>query len=290
MNHPLPHRQRARDVIAQAGRPSELLHQSESTRIWRVYAASGKSMIRKEPLGAGAAARVSHEKQIIARLAGIEGVPCLLDESTGELLLEDCGGQTLAQVLAGGPLEVPVLLDLGLHLANTFAAMHRRSVLHHNVNPEHILLCGPRRSPLLLDFHLASTFAREQPGFTHHREIRGNLTYLAPEHTGRTGRSVDLRADLYALGATLYQAATGHPPFEALDPLQLLHDNLARPPIPPVQLRGDLPDALSRIIQRLLEKEPESRYQSAEGLAHDLAQVQCALAQGDYRADTPGRA
>ena len=72
-----------------------------------------------------------------------------------------------------------------------------------------------------------------RPEFTHHTEIVGTLAYLAPEQTGRTGRSVDQRADLYALGATLYELATGAPPFGSGDPLRLIHDHLARVPVPP---------------------------------------------------------
>ena len=66
-------------------------------------------------------------------------------------------------------------------------------------------------------------------------EIVGTLAYLAPEQTGRTGRPVDQRADLYALGATLYELATGAPPFGTGDPLRLIHDHLARVPVPPAR-------------------------------------------------------
>ncbi|OLT06562.1 hypothetical protein BJF90_15910 [Pseudonocardia sp. CNS-004] len=79
-----------------------------------------------------------------------------------------------------------------------------------------------------MDFALASSFAELRPEFLHHTEIVGTLAYLAPEQTGRTGRSVDQRADLYGLGATLYELATGGPPFGSDDPLQLVHDHLAR--------------------------------------------------------------
>ncbi|MDF2462759.1 MAG: ATP-binding region, ATPase domain protein [Ramlibacter sp.] len=239
-------------------------------------------MISEEPPAADSARqRTRHERRIISQLAGVEGVACLFDKQGDVIGRKSEGEQSLSQVLAGGPLEVSALLELALRLAHTLAAMHHRGVLHHNINPDNIRLNGPHSPPLLIDFRLATTFAEEQPGFTHHREIRGNLTYLAPEQTGRTGRSVDLRADLYALGATLYEAATGRPPFEAQDPLQLLHDRLARLPLAPMQLRADLPVTVSQIILRLLEKEPERRYQSAEGLAHDLVQVQQALARGD---------
>ena len=240
-------------------------------------------MTRDEPLGDGSAWRQSHERRIIARLAGIEGVRCLLGEQSDAIARGDCGGQTLAQILTVGPLPVPALLELALHMAHTLAEIHRRGVLHQNISPENILVHGSQRLPVLIDFHLAATFAEENPAFTHHREIRGNLAYLAPEQTGRTGRSVDLRSDLYALGATLYESATGRPPFEAKDPLDLLHDHLARLPVPPVQLREDLPVALSQIIMRLLEKEPVRRYQSAEGLAYDLTQIRRRLDGGDTR-------
>ncbi len=85
--------------------------------------------------------------------------------------------------------------------------MHRRRVVHKDINPANILVAGSGRWPLLIDFDLATTFVEERPAFVHHREITGTLAYLAPEQTGRTGRPVDRRADLYSLGATLYELA-----------------------------------------------------------------------------------
>ena len=87
-----------------------------------------------------------------------------------------------------------------------------------------------------MDFALATSLAEMRPEFTHHTQIVGTLAYLAPEQTGRTGRSVDQRADLYALGATLYELATGAPPFGSGDPLRLVHDHLARVPVPPARV------------------------------------------------------
>ena len=101
----------------------------------------------------------------------------------------------------------------------------------------------------------------------------GTLAYLAPEQTGRTGRAVDQRADLYALGATLYELATGGPPFGTGDPLRLTHDLLARVPVPPAEVNPAVPVALSQVIMHLLEKEPDHRYQAAEGVLYDLERV-----------------
>jgi signal transduction histidine kinase len=228
-----------------------------------------------------AAERLSHEHRIVSRLAGIEDLARLPQGDGSAAGTCPHAGRTLAQALADGPLETSSLLDIASRVAETLGAMHRCGVLHLNINPQNILLADDAPPLLLIDFQLAKTFAEERPGFVHHRRIRGNFTYLAPEQTGRTGRRVDSRSDLYALGATLYEAATGRPPFKPGDPLRLLHDHLARVPAKPVKVRPGLPVGLSQIIERLLEKEPERRYQSAEGLAHDLAQARIALARGD---------
>jgi serine/threonine protein kinase len=187
--------------------PDRLLYESEHTRVHRLTLPDGSgSVVAKEPLGAGARERLRHETAILERLAGVTGVPRLTTALSmpGALVVEDCGGARPKL-----PLEVPELLTLGIGLADVVAAVHRRGVVHKDINPANIL----DRGPVLIDFDLATTFADERPSFTHQSEIAGTLAYLAPEQTGRMGRPVDQRADLYALGATLYALATGRPPF-----------------------------------------------------------------------------
>src|SRR5918999_5901465 len=150
--------------------------------------------------------------------------------------------------------------------------MHRRGVMHRDIAPANIVI-SPEGAPCLVDFALATLVAEIRPEFTHHTEIVGTLAYLAPEQTGRTARSVDQRADLYALGASLYELATGGPPFGSGDPLRLTRDHLARMPVPPAELNPAVPGLLSEIIMRLLEKEPDNRYQAADGVIFDLQQL-----------------
>src|SRR3954463_302290 len=126
--------------------------------------------------------------------------------------------------------------------------------MHRNIAPSNVVL-SPDGAPCLVGFGLATSLAEIRPEFMHHAEIVGTLAYLAPEQTGRTGRAVDQRADLYALGATLYELATGGPPFGFGDPLRLTHDHLARVPVPPARVNPAVPAPLSEIVMHLLEKE-----------------------------------
>jgi len=263
------------------GDRNEVLYRSERTLIYRVRRPhGGGSIICKEPLGPSAMKRRRHELEILERLAGVEGVPRLTRASAGAIAVEDEAGVSLADIARTGRLEIPALVDLAIDLTRIVAAVHRAGVLHKDINPANIMLAGAGRKPLLIDFDLATTFAEQRPSFAHDREIAGTFAYIAPEQTGRTGHSVDQRADLYSLGVTLYELATGRLPFDSIDPLQLLHDHLARVPQAPAAVDARIPETLSTIILRLLEKEPDKRYQSAEGLLHDLGILRDRLSDG----------
>ncbi|CUU58065.1 diguanylate cyclase (GGDEF) domain-containing protein [Parafrankia irregularis] len=248
----------------------DVLHETERTRVTRIMSAAG-SLIRKEPLGPGADWRLLHETEILKRLSGVDGVAQLADGSPscpGSILLADVGGIALCELAM--PLAPVTLVELAESLARAVAEMHRRGVAHQNINPANIVVGGNRNIPYLVDFALAASIADLRPGFLHHREIVGTVPYLAPEQTGRTARLVDQRADLYALGATLYELATGAPPFGSSDPARIIQDHLVRIPVPPAAVNPLLPAELSAIIMHLLKKEPDDRYQTADGLVRDL--------------------
>src|SRR5271166_544127 len=247
-----------------------VVHESARTRVSRLFLA-GRTVIRKEPLGPDAERRLRHEAAMLERLRGVEGVAQLAQAPRypGSVVLEDAGGASLAGLAK--PLAAGELTGLAVGLARAVAGMHRAGVMHRDITPANVVVSGGEAA-CLVDFALATSLAEIHPGFTPHSEIVGTLAYLAPEQTGRTGRPVDQRADLYALGATLYELATGEPPFDAGDPLRLTHDHLARVPAPPGEINAAVPKMLSAIIMHLLEKEPDDRYQSADGVVYDLAQ------------------
>jgi signal transduction histidine kinase len=255
---------------------AEVLIASERTRVTRVFL-PGRTVIRKEPLGADARRRLQRELAMLERLHGATGIAQLADapQHPGSIVLVDVGGASAVELRK--PLAVDDLVGVAVDLARAVAEMHRRGVMHRDIAPANIVVSGDG-APCLVDFALATLLAEVRPDFTHHSEIVGTLAYLAPEQTGRTGRPVDERADLYALGATLYELATGAPPFDSGDPLRLIHDHLARVPSPPARVNPAVPATVSDIVMHLLEKEPDNRYQSADGLVRDLEAVRRAPA------------
>jgi hypothetical protein len=252
---------------------AEVVHESERTRVTRLFLPGG-TVIRKEPLGVGAPRRLRQELGLLGRLRGVWGVAQLLDtpKFPDSIMLAD-GGISLAGVPT--PMNGDELIELAVWLVRAVAGMHSRGVMHRDITPANIVIGGDGR-PCLVDFALARPLAEVRPEFSHHTQIVGTLAYLAPEQTGRTGRPVDHRADLYALGAVLYELATGAPPFGSGDPLRLVHAQLARVPRPPVEVNPAVPALLSAVILHLLEKEPDHRYQSADGLVYDLERFRCA--------------
>jgi predicted ATPase/signal transduction histidine kinase len=261
------------DVLSYQDSPTriEVVHQSEHTRITRVFLLTGV-VVRKEPLGPDAQRRLRREMAVLDRLRGVDGVAQLVQapQYSGSIVLEDAGERNLGS--SSRPVPTGDLIAVAVRLARAVAEMHRRGVIHRDIAPANIVISRDG-SPCLVDFALATSVAEIRPEFTHQSSILGTLAYLAPEQTGRTARAVDQRADLYALGATLYHVATGEPPFGSGDALRLIHDHLARVPEAPAARGGAVPAPLSEIIMHLLEKEPDNRYQTADGLLHDLERL-----------------
>jgi PAS domain S-box-containing protein len=185
------------------------------------------------------------------------------------LVLEDPGGEPLERLI-DGPMETGRFLRLAVAIADTIGQAHRRGLIHKDIKPAHILVDEEKGAAWLTGFGIASSLPREHPAPERPEAIAGTLAYMAPEQTGRMNRSVDARADLYALGVTLYRMLTGALPFAADDPMDWVYCHIARRPIPPAELVAGVPPVLSAIIMKCLAKTAEERYQTAAGLAADL--------------------
>jgi len=219
----------------------------------------------------GARARAEFE---ILRRFDSERLPRALDlDRSNEkpvLVLEKLPGVPLSQLLEEGPLSLDLWLDVACDLAEALRDVHGAHVLHKDVTPSNVLVDPRTHRAWLVDFGVAQELgAAERPSavMATHAETLG---YVAPEQTGRMNRGCDARSDLYSLGATLYHALCGRPPYEGSDPLELIHAHVARLPTPPCELHARIPPLVSDLVLKLLRKQPEERYASAAGLLADL--------------------
>jgi PAS domain S-box-containing protein len=211
--------------------------------------------------------------------------PLSLDAYEGmpALVREDFAGVPLERIL-GNPLDTVRFLSLAIAITSALEYVHRAGLVHKDLTPRSVFVRRADGEVRLSEFGLASRIPR-QPLITQSPElIEGSLPYMSPEQTGRTNRSVDSRSDLYSLGILFFQMLTGKLPFEASDPLGWIHAHVARPPPSPDEVSKSVPPPLAAIVVRLMAKMPESRYQSARGVRHDLERVRDALSVGRLEA------
>jgi WD40 repeat protein/serine/threonine protein kinase len=206
------------------------------------------------------------------------------------IALEYVDGGSLARKLAGAPLPPAAAARLVLLLARAVQAAHQKGVVHRDLKPSNVLLAssqGPdavplgaadeagRFEPKIADFGLAKRVepvseAGTLPDLTQTGAILGTPAYMPPEQaSGRPGEVGPL-ADVYALGAILYECVTGRPPFRGATPVETLLQVRTQEPVSPASLNQAVPVDLDTICLKCLQKEPGRRYESAQALADDL--------------------
>ncbi|MCE9573319.1 MAG: AAA family ATPase [Deltaproteobacteria bacterium] len=218
--------------------------------------------------------RFRHEFRLGTAIAHEHVLRYLALEPCGErmaLVEEDVGGRSLAELLAAGPLALDLALDVAMKIARGLAEIHAHEVIHRAIYPGNVLVEPSTGMTKIIDFADATLIRQHAEPTLRTRDLTLPLAYISPEQTGRINREVDHRTDVYSLGATLYHMLAGRPPFADGDPLALVHAHIARVPVPLCELDPRIPEAVSRIVDWLLAKDPEDRYQSAPGIVADLA-------------------
>jgi Tol biopolymer transport system component len=211
-------------------------------------------------------------------------------EDRSYLVMEYLEGESLADRLTKGPLPIDQVLKLGVEVASALDAAHRQGIVHRDIKPGNIMLT--KSGAKLLDFGLAKPAASEVAAFggataqlTEHKPITeqgtvlGTFQYMAPEQV--EGQPADARTDIFALGAVLYEAATGQRAFEGKSRASLIASILDREPPPISTVRPLAPMSLDRVIRACLRKDPNDRVQTAHDLMLQLTWIRESTSTGE---------
>jgi predicted ATPase/two-component sensor histidine kinase len=193
----------------------------------------------------------------------------LKEDGRMALYLEDPGGVVLSSI-APRLLSLGKVLSIAANVAAALDALHARGLVHNDVRPEHVLVNEQTEAVAMTGFGLTSFASTDDLDKIPSALLMDVLPYMAPERTGLVNRRSDCRSDFYSLGILLYKMLTGEFPYLARSAREWLHCHIAKEPISLDECRPDVPEPVAAIINRLLSKATEDRYQTAGGLEHDL--------------------
>lgn len=215
--------------------------------------------------------RFEIEAQAMARLKHPNIVPIYDIQADDELVymaMEFIEGGTLSETIRKHK-QLPIRQAVALTelMARALHHAHSRGIVHRDMKPANVLMRD--EAPVITDFGLAKAMDQSHTGLTKTGDVLGTPAYMPPEQIEGRLVAIDGRADVYALGATLFEMVAGGPPFEGSSALVIVNKVMTQPPPDIRQLCPEADRELWTLIERCLVKEPERRYESAEALADD---------------------
>ncbi|MBN1899679.1 MAG: protein kinase, partial [Spirochaetes bacterium] len=187
------------------------------------------------------------------------------------IVIELLKGESLFDYMRKGRIfKVKEVIEIARQILEALSYVHGKNIVHRDLKPDNIMMLSDNKIKLL-DFGLA--LVMELSEIKKEEEIMGTFGYMSPEATGIVNKPVDERSDLYSLGIILYRLVTGDLPFKGKKTSEIMHKHVAVMPQNPGSVNKDLPKEMDDVIMKLLEKEPDLRYQSAVGLSYDLERL-----------------
>ncbi|MBF0231658.1 MAG: AAA family ATPase [Desulfamplus sp.] len=260
-------------------RKEKLLHKSTDYIIHiAIHDSENKKVILKEPLdnspNSPTVARLSNEFKLGKIIPQHENIIQYIDiikkESQHFLIREYYESINLKDFIAHENFEMDGLLTIALQIAEGLSEIHRNNIIHRLLKPSNILINPKTKQVKISDFGMATYDYETTSDMS---LLIGSVAYISPEQTGRMNRMLDYRTDFYSFGIILYEMLTRRLPFDTVDAMEMVHCHIAKPAKPPHEINVRIPEAVSQIVMKMLEKAAEHRYQSAHGLKNDL--IQC---------------
>ncbi len=223
--------------------------------------------------------RLVHEYEMISRFSSqwiIRPVELIDFQNKPYLAMEDIEGTSLDTLIQGQGLQLNLFLDLAVKIVTAVSEIHKNNIIHKDIKPQNIIYNAVSGELNIIDFENAAYFQTEEADPSTDEFFEGSIAYMSPEQSGRMNRSADYRSDYYSLGVTFYQLLTSELPFLTDDTMKVFHAHLAQMPESPSR-KNQTPEIISDIIMKLMEKNPESRYQSSYGILQDLKKCRQAV-------------